>query len=385
MKLDSTERADIPPFGNAIDYLTFGGIYRGVELRVVPKTHLSNVFAKPVRVMSNDRAVAVRCYLDGPIDKPIAITAELRDGDRVLKTTTANVSAPADHHDLTLEGLGDIQLWDLKHPKLYTVTVRLDNGDAYSTRIGFREAHFSERGFYLNGEHIKLRGLNRHQTYPYVGGAMPARVQVADARVLRRELKCNIVRTSHYPQSPYFLDACDELGLVVLEEIPGWQTIGDRAWQDLAVDNVGRMIQRDWNHPSIVLWGVRINESPDDHDFYLRTNERAHSLDDSRPTGGIRNRYDSELLEDVFTMNDFGFPLRPPNHPAYLNTEFNGHMFSTKRFDSVDHVPNTSSAMPVSMTNWPPMSGTPAASRGAPSIMPRTRSSARATASATTA
>jgi beta-galactosidase len=125
---------------------------------------------------------------------------------------------------------------------------------------------------------------------------------------------------------------------MVLEEIPGWQTIGDRAWQDLAVDNVARMIQRDWNHPSIVLWGVRINESPDNHDFYVRTNERAHALDDSRPTGGIRNRYDSELLEDVFTMNDFGFPLRPPNHPAYLNTEFNGHMFSTKRFDNVDHV-----------------------------------------------
>jgi beta-galactosidase len=338
VELDSTERADIPPFGNAIDYLTFGGIYRGVELRVVPQTHLANVFAQPVQVMSSDRAVIVRCYLDGPIDKPLTITADLRDGDRVLKSASATVSAPADHHDVRLESLGEIQLWDVQNPKLYQVTMRVSNGDAYATRIGFRDARFTDRGFYLNREHIKLRGLNRHQTYPYVGGAMPARVQASDARVLRQELKCNIVRTSHYPQSPAFLDACDELGLMVLEEIPGWQTIGDRPWQDLAVDNVGRMIQRDWNHPSIVLWGVRINESPDNHDFYLRTNERAHSLDDSRPTGGIRNRYDSELLEDVFTMNDFGFPLRSPNHPAYLNTEFNGHMFSTKRFDNVDHV-----------------------------------------------
>ncbi len=87
-----------------------------------------------------------------------------------------------------------------------------------------------------------------------------------------RELRCNIVRTSHYPQSPAFLDACDELGLLVLEEIPGWQHIGDKAWQDLAVRNVGEMIRRDWNHPSIVLWGVRINESMDNHDFYTRTN-----------------------------------------------------------------------------------------------------------------
>jgi beta-galactosidase len=98
------------------------------------------------------------------------------------------------------------------------------------------------------------------------------------------------------------------------------------------------MIRRDWNHPSIVLWGVRINESQDDHEFYTRTNALAHSLDDTRQTGGIRYLRNSELLEDVCTMNDFGFPLQPPNHPLYLNTEFNGHMFSTKRTDDVGHV-----------------------------------------------
>ncbi|MDR3699794.1 MAG: glycoside hydrolase family 2 TIM barrel-domain containing protein [Candidatus Sulfopaludibacter sp.] len=338
VELDSTERADIPPFGGTIDYLTFGGIYRDVELRVVPQTHLANLFAKPVRVLESGRAVVARCYLEGPLTQPVTITAELRDGDRVVKSASRTASAPAEYHDIMLEDLGDIQLWSLVRPKLYQVTARLDNGDRLAARTGFREARFTDKGFFLNGEHVKLRGLNRHQTYPYTGGAMPARVQAADARVLRKELKCNIVRTSHYPQSPAFLDACDELGLLALEEIPGWQHIGDQAWQDLAVDNTARMIRRDWNHPSIVLWGVRINESPDNHAFYTRTNEVAHKLDDSRQTGGIRNRYDSELLEDVFTMNDFGFPLRPPNHPMYLNTEFNGHMFSTKRFDQVDRV-----------------------------------------------
>ncbi len=305
---------------------------------MVPQTFLANVFAKPVRVMSPDPGVVVRCYLDGPIDKPVAITAELRDGNRVIKTATAAVTAVEPYHDVILQGLGDIELWNLARPKLYQVTARLDNGDTVTTRMGFREATFTDKGFYLNGEHVKLRGLNRHQTYPYMGAAMPARVQARDAFILRKELKCNIVRTSHYPQSPAFLDACDELGLLVLEEIPGWQHIGDAAWQDLAVDNVDRMIRRDWNHPSIVLWGVRINESADNHEFYTRTNALAHALDDSRQTGGIRNIYGSELLEDVFTMNDFGFPLRPPNHPLYLNTEFNGHMFSTKRFDKVEHV-----------------------------------------------
>jgi beta-galactosidase len=167
---------------------------------------------------------------------------------------------------------------------------------------------------------------------------MPGRVQRRDAIILRKSLKCNIVRTSHYPQSRHFLDACDEIGLLVLEEIPGWQHIGNQAWKDVAVDNVDRMIKRDWNHPSIILWGVRINESQDDHDFFTHTNALAHSLDPSRQTGGIRNFLGSELLEDVFTMNDFGFPLRPPNHPLYLNTEFVGHTYPTKTIDNIERL-----------------------------------------------
>jgi beta-galactosidase len=341
VELDSTERADIPPFGENIDYLTFGGIYRDVELRVVPATFIDNVYAKVERPLAADRAVNVRCYLQGPVSARATLTAELRDGTKVLKTASAPVSATGEFHEVRLESLPEIELWNLKTPKLYDVVVRLVDGesrDEYRTRVGFREARYTPTGFMLNGERVKLRGLNRHQTFPYVGGAMPARVQRRDAWILRRDLHCNIVRTSHYPQSPAFLDACDELGLLVLEEIPGWQHIGDKAWQDIAVRNVGEMIRRDWNHPSIVLWGVRINESQDNHDFYTRTNALAHSLDDARQTGGIRYLYDTELLEDVMTMNDFGFPLRPPNHPLYMNTEFNGHMFSTKRLDNVERV-----------------------------------------------
>ena len=167
---------------------------------------------------------------------------------------------------------------------------------------------------------------------------MPARVQRRDAIVLRKDLGCNIVRTSHYPQSRHFLDACDELGLLVLEEIPGWQHIGDEAWQDVAVDNVRRMVRRDWNHPSIILWGVRINESPDNHNFYTRTNALSHALDSSRQTGGIRYLYETELLEDVMTINDFGWPLKKPNHPLYLNTEFVGLTYPAKTIDSCERL-----------------------------------------------
>ena len=344
IEVDSTERKDIPPFGGEIDYLTFGGIYREVQLRVVPQTFLENVFAKPVDVLGSGRRLQVRCFLDNNdrSETRRRLQAELLDGARVVDMQTADAAPGSNEVELSLTNLQSVQLWGVNHPKLYNVRVTLFENDRaidqYETRTGFREARFTPDGFFLNGKHLKLRGLNRHQTYPFVGQAMPARGQRRDAWILRKDLNCNIVRTSHYPQSPHFLDACDEYGLLVLEEIPGWQHIGDQDWKNLSVSYVDKMVRRDWNHPSIVIWGVRVNESPDDHDFYTRSNEVARNLDDSRPTGGIRHRYESEFLEDVFTMNDFQLPLRPPNHERYLNTEFIGHMYPTKRNDNIERV-----------------------------------------------
>jgi beta-galactosidase len=282
----------------------------------------------------------------------------------VIAETTASIAPPAvkrhnqadadqaigaeayepvrDAPSATVTLAGKVELWGLSHPRLYSVKIELlENGvivDSDSRRIGFREASFTDHGFSLNGKIVKLHGLDRHQMFPWAGQAMSARAQRQDARILRHDCGCNIVRTSHYPQSRHFLDACDELGLLVLEEIPGWQHIGDIAWQDLSVDNVRRMVRRDWNHPSVILWGVRINESKDDHDFYTRTNNLAGALDATRQTCGVRTteNYNSEFLEDVFTYNDFGWPLKPPNHPRFLNTEFVGHTFPTKTIDAYE-------------------------------------------------
>ncbi len=364
VQVDSTERADIPPFGHDIDYMTFGGIYREVSLRIVPSIYIDNIFARPTNVLGGTPSLEVDCMLSGtPGSGVLTLDVELRDGETLIAKSAqaAKISGNADadasldpatsapvyastetgkdggRNVVLLDKLDAIQLWGLRQPTLYTVHVRLlQDGkqiDNDMRRVGFREAKFTDRGFSLNGTIVKLRGLDRHQTFPFVGQAMPARVQKKDADILRKDLHCNIVRTSHYPQSRHFLDRCDEIGLLVLEEIPGWQHIGPEAWKQTSIDNVGRMIRRDWNHPSIILWGVRINESPDDHDFYVRTNALAHALDPTRQTGGIRNNRSSELLEDVFTINDFGFPLSEPNHPLYLSTEFVGHTYPTKTTD----------------------------------------------------
>lgn len=351
VEVDSTERPDTPPFGYVVDYVCFGGIYREVTLRAVPPAHIRNVKTEARDVMAPRKALALRADLQG-VPAGAVLAASLWDGDTRLAVCETALAPGAQTAELLLQDL-DVRRWELDDPALYTLRVTLHSGadtDEVCLRTGFRIARFTPRGFFLNEKSIKLRGLNRHQQYPYQGYAMPWRAQYQDADLLKRELHLNIVRTSHYPQSPHFLDRCDEIGLLVFEELPGWQHIGDAAWQEQSCRDLEAMIRRDWNHPSIVLWGVRINESLDDHDFYARTNTLARALDPTRQTGGVRYLEHSELLEDVYTINDFSHDgtnagLRDPRAVTgltrdvpYLVTEHSGHIYPTKRFDNEERL-----------------------------------------------
>ena len=345
VEVDGRELEEVPPFGYEVDYLTYGGIYREVSIRVTAETFIENFRVAARNVMSSHPDAEVELWIDSSSESgagAYAFDLSLLDRTQVIAKVEHPISAEEWKEKravITLEKLSGIRLWQLDAPALYTMRVRLRRGselmDETSARFGFREARFTPQGFMLNGKVIKLRGLNRHQSFPFAGPAMPRRVQRRDAAILKKELKCNIVRCSHYPQSRHFLDACDELGLLVIDETPGWQHVGDsEVWRERYLDNTRRMIRRDWNHPSIVLWSVRINESRDFHDLYAKVNALARSLDPSRQTTGVRYFQESELLEDVFSMNDFGFPLRAPNHPLYLNTEVVGAEFPVRPWDN---------------------------------------------------
>jgi beta-galactosidase len=345
--LDSKERVEIPPFGNVVDYLTYGGIYREVYLRVVEKIHIKDIFVKTLDVLEDNKTIEADIILSGfESGLDIEITLHDADGISVSSFIQNGVSSAEVAIRYSVSG---IELWDLDSPILYSLTAVLKKSgeeiDKVSHMIGFREAVFKTDGFYLNGRMLKIRGLNRHQSYAYTGYAMPASVQADDARILKNELGVNLVRTSHYPQSKHFIDACDRLGLLVFTEIPGWQHVSkDEEWRRIVLQNVEEMILQNRNHPSIILWGVRINESNDDDPLYTQTNLLARKLDPTRQTGGVRCIAGSSLLEDVYTYNDFNY--RGNNEPLahvkkitgsesspYLVTEHNGHMFPTKRFD----------------------------------------------------
>ena len=339
LKVNSREDQNIPPFGFVIDYMTFGGIYRDVYLKIKEPAHIKDA------------------YISGDMDgnMRLEVTATKEAGGLKLKVSVGGVEIGSE----ILSAAGEAEAlhyhiekplkWSPEVPNLYTLVLTLEDEygvvlDTYETRFGFRTAQFKADGFYLNGEKYKIRGLNRHQSFPYVGYAMPKSPQRNDAYILKKELGLNAVRTSHYPQSHHFLEACDEIGLLVFTEIPGWQHIGDESWKLKAIKNTQDMVLQYRNHTSIILWGVRINESVDDDDFYRRTNEVAHSLDPVRQTGGVRCYKKMSLLEDVYTYNDFihsgdnqgcdkKSDVTPDMNKGYFVSEYMGHMFPTKAFD----------------------------------------------------
>ena len=337
VKVDSTEREDIPPFGNIVDYLVYGGIYREVYIYVHEEEYIKQMCLSPIDVLEKP-TLRVDLKFNKTTKKPVQITI-INEGKEISKTA---ISTNADSVSLDIE-IKNAKLWDIDNPNLYTIKAELGN-DVIEDKVGIREAKFTKNGFVLNGKKIMLRGLNRHQSYPYVGNAMPASAQIADAEFLKFHLGVNLARTSHYPNSKHFLRRCDEIGLLVFTEIPGWQHVSKREdWRELCLQHVEEMITQCYNHPSIVLWGVRINESPDDDELYTKTNALAHSLDPYRQTTGVRFFPKSHLLEDVYAYNDFihsgsNAPITPkfivtsPSKPLIIS-EHNGHMYPTKSFD----------------------------------------------------
>ena len=356
VRVDSRETLNQPPFGFVIDYMTYGGIYRDVYLEVRSSTYISRTaidtkltdrYEQDGKLFCHRGAVITKVFTEGATDGCRMVTYIRKKGEEAY--TKGSETEAVNGYTQTILRTEDVELWDPNNPALYEQKIELMNADGviidrHTDTFGFRKAVFRPNGFFINGRRIKIRGLNRHQSYAYVGYAMPDSMQELDAVILKDKLGVNAVRTSHYPQAQSFLDKCDEIGLLVFTEIPGWQHIGDDEWKDRAVDNVRDMIRQNINHPSIILWGVRINESADDEEFYARTNAMAHAEDPSRQTGGVRCHKRGMFQEDVFTYNDFSHSgsnagvirkalATPDPQKPYLVTEYNGHMFPTKAFD----------------------------------------------------
>ena len=233
------------------DYWVFGGIFRPVYLEALPMQFIDRLaidaradgsFRMDVFTMGNGKAKTVKTQvqtLDGKSFGP-AMVADIGDaqGKATVKGMVAN---PA--------------LWNPEFPNMYQVIVRLMNGKKVIHQVvqkfGFRtvEVRLSD-GIYVNDRKVMFKGVCRHTFWPSSGRTSSKKLAVEDVNLMK-DMNMNAVRMSHYPPDQYFLDVCDSLGLFVLDELAGWQKSYDTP---TAKRLVKQMVERDVNHPSVILW-----------------------------------------------------------------------------------------------------------------------------------
>ncbi len=341
VKVDSRLKKDAPLTTGLGPVPSYGGIHRRVWLNVSDGVEISDVFIKTGAV--SDGACEIEAFVtlgDFYPETQLCLSIEDDAGREVGSLPAKAVLS----REVALKGVvRGIKAWSVDSPSVYKAVATLKYEetimDFHTVSFGFRTVAFKRDGFYLNGEKIKLIGLNRIDSFPLVGRAATEALQRYDARRIK-QLGCNVVRT-HGLAEKSFVDECDRIGLLVVSGISGDGYIGGSAWKEALVRTVEDTVKRDRNSPSVIAWGVRVNNSPDCDELYFKTSKAARDNDPTRPALGTRNFMGSRLYEDVFAYNDYndGKGLSSLKKTCrlfvpYFVAEHTGRAFPTKRFDT---------------------------------------------------
>nr|WP_304608446.1 glycoside hydrolase family 2 TIM barrel-domain containing protein [Pontibacter anaerobius] len=333
VKLNNEDNPNVAP-GKPLadlDFNYYSGIYRNAFLITKDKLHISDAVAAN-RVAGggvllnyqnvSKQAATLQVQTELKNDHAEQREAQVRiilaesSGNKIGEALSESMAVqPGDFGTFRQSiNITNPKLWSPDAPYLYTLTVELlQDGkvlDSQPVKTGVKTFRFAKDGFYLNGEKLFLRGTNRHQEYPYIGYALSDNANFRDAWKIK-EAGFNFVRLSHYPQSPAFMEACDELGLLVMDAIPGWQFFGDAGFQKNALQDVRDMVRRDRNHTSVILWEASLNESGMTKEFMLQAHQAVH---EELP---IDNVYTCGWLDEVY---DVFIPARQHGKaPDYWN------------------------------------------------------------------
>lgn len=264
-----------------LDFNMYGGLYRNVWLIVKDKIHISHpvladkvagggVFVTFPKVSEQESVLKVKTHVVNEYkeDRNIELLHSVfYAGELVAKVKSKAhcVQSNGDHEFIEEISIVNAKLWSPKNPNLYQIETSVigDNEvlDKEMTQVGIREFSFQNNELYINGEKTFLRGVNRHQEYPFIGYALSDNAQYRDAKKIK-DAGFDYIRLSHYPQSSAFMDACDELGIVVIDAILGWQYYLDNdLFREYCYRSSTELIRRDRNHPCVLAWEVSLNET----------------------------------------------------------------------------------------------------------------------------
>jgi len=319
VELINTDNPQIPP-GKPIkdlDFNFYGGLYRSVFLLVQNPLHFTDAVEAHQEAgggiqvhsesVSREKGVLIikSEVVNGLKREDFSqITYSLFDAKGIKVYAFSSIGKPMGPGQ-SLEfkdslSLVHPHLWNPSDPYLYTLKVELRNKNGLveveTIRTGFKKLEFISNQFYLNGEKWVLRGTNRHQEYPYIGYALSDNAQYRDAYKIKAA-GFNTVRCSHYPPSPAFLDACDALGILVMDAIPGWQFFGDPVFQKNSLQDIRDMLHRDRNHISICLWEASLNETNMSKAYMDSANSLVHK---ELPYPGVYTTGWMDYAYDVF-------------------------------------------------------------------------------------
>lgn len=281
------------------DYWKISGIERDVFLYAVPETHVRDYWARPTLDTSLTRGTleldVTLARASGARERRLGVTLLAPGGARLSSLPLVRV--PAGSADTTITVRTTVvapRLWSAETPQLYTVTLALldgrDTTQVIAQRVGFRRIEVRDGLYLINNRHVRFRGVNRHEHDPHLGRSVSLESMRRDVELMK-QANINAVRTSHYPDDPRFYDLADEYGLYLIDEANieshglGYHpdtTLGNRpAWRDAHLDRTIRMVERDKNHASIVMWSLG-NEAGDGVNF-VATSAWIHQRDPSRP------------------------------------------------------------------------------------------------------
>ena len=364
VRLDNRDNPLIPPGKplNTLDFCYYGGIYRNVNLIAKSPIHVTHpalanqtagggIFVTYPKVSQQEAEVKVQVEVANNLSasKEVEVKHTLYNWSKqkgkgeAVCTMEQSMNLRAGTEG-TFSGVMTVitpRLWHPDNPNLYLLQTDVyadgEQMDSETTRIGIRHLEITrEKGFVINGKPLRLVGSNRHMEYPYVGNAISDNAQYRDMYQIRNN-GFNIVRLGHYPQAPSVLDACDELGLLAIEPIPGWQFFNkNEVFKELTYTNVREMIRRDRNHPSIVMWETTLNESwPPSawKDEAIRVTHEEFPGDQCFTSGDMYGYHGFDIGYNDWDDASFSRPndgTKPGFIREYYDFEFGGHYSTTR-------------------------------------------------------